>query len=296
MKSKQLAVGIIIFILSLAVGLWGYADSYITSLSARDNLSRSSATDIPLVPGPTVRTTVIARNDFFGTVKFRIKGFNRINTNTIVFRMREKGQTNWLVTNTYKTDRFPDGDMYPFGFPVINQSKDKIYEIEVYSPDGSNVNGVAVVSGKGNIETEYRYPWAELRSNKKLLFWFAIEKMKELIFSWQHLLYWSMFVVPAVVYIFDLPFLFLFTVAVYGLVPVEMYNNLILFIGVCIGGISIAKKQPEWPFIVSIFSLGLAAVTMAAGLTAFANRFSSVVFIGLLSGVCSFMVLSKEEK
>lgn len=305
MKRKHVAIGIIIFILSLFVGFWGYADSYITALSVSGNLPHSLTTDVPLVSGNTFHTEFFSPYDSLGTVKLRMRGFNRINTNTLVFRLREKGQNDWHVINTYKTDRFPDGGTYPFGFPIIENSHGKIYEIELSTTDGTKENGIGIISGEGNLQSQYLYSRGALLKDKHLLVWFMGEKMKELLFSWPHVLYWSMILSPAIILAIDtkkmkrflsqIPFMLLvYVILVYALDPMEIHSNIILFIGAGVGIVSLRKKQPHWPFIIGIIGIIGVIITEATGAMVEATRFSNVVFISLVTGM--FLMLISQHK
>lgn len=53
----------------------------------------------------------------------------------IVFSIKEKGAGNWLYENTYYFDQAATAHLYPFGFPVIENSKGKTYLVEI---EGTN--------------------------------------------------------------------------------------------------------------------------------------------------------------
>ena len=44
--------------------------------------------------------------DNLGIVSLRFKTFNRINNDTLTFRLKEKDNPNWLYSAYYKTDQF----------------------------------------------------------------------------------------------------------------------------------------------------------------------------------------------
>jgi len=49
----------------------------------------------------------------------------------IIFRLKEKGGEDWLYENSYFFDQTAPVHLYPFGFPVIENSKNKTYLVEV---------------------------------------------------------------------------------------------------------------------------------------------------------------------
>lgn len=55
-------------------------------------------------------------------------------------RIKEVGATNWYATSEFSPVQIGDSEMLPFGFPVIADSKDKIYqaELELLNPKSNN--------------------------------------------------------------------------------------------------------------------------------------------------------------
>jgi hypothetical protein len=49
----------------------------------------------------------------------------------LIFHMKEKGQQNWLVTNTYKIGEIGNSLNHPFGFPIIPDATHHTYVVEL---------------------------------------------------------------------------------------------------------------------------------------------------------------------
>ncbi|MGI6775833.1 MAG: hypothetical protein ACOX5S_00820 [Patescibacteria group bacterium] len=49
----------------------------------------------------------------------------------IIFRIKEKGAENWFYENTYYFDQAAPSHLYPFGFPIIEESESKTYLVEL---------------------------------------------------------------------------------------------------------------------------------------------------------------------
>ena len=66
-------------------------------------------------------------------MKVKFNTFDQINLESLIFRIREKNSTDWYYQNKYKTDQINKEIFFPFGFPIIENSQGKVYEIEIES-------------------------------------------------------------------------------------------------------------------------------------------------------------------
>jgi len=90
----------------------------------------------------------------------------------IVFRIKEKGSNDWFYENTYYFDEPAPAHLYPFGFPMIKDSKDKTYIIELFGvqkfKEGVSSLYVFVPINKNNqprVYYRYVYPKSEIKNN-----------------------------------------------------------------------------------------------------------------------------------
>ncbi len=90
----------------------------------------------------------------------------------IIFRLKEKGAEEWFYENTYYFDEPTPTHLYPFGFPPIENSKDKTYlvEIESQKPIASEENNLYLFASvnKDNqpyLYSRYVYNRGELKEN-----------------------------------------------------------------------------------------------------------------------------------
>ncbi len=150
-----LGAGITGAVLSLMM----YAEVYPTSLVSADTKVKLSGTwDTPLIQGATVSGLFRAAYDNLGSVRIPVRTYDRINSNTVIFRLRELGSAPWIVENTYVTDRFTDGYRYPFGFPLIEGSSGKTYEFQIHAQSGTPQNAVGFRSGMYPVTFQYAFP------------------------------------------------------------------------------------------------------------------------------------------
>lgn len=90
----------------------------------------------------------------------------------IVFRLKEKGAENWFYENTYYFDQAAPSHLYPFGFPIIEESEGKTYLIELAGkkqPDEETpalyVFAATDSAGQPYLYPRYVYSKGELKNN-----------------------------------------------------------------------------------------------------------------------------------
>jgi hypothetical protein len=285
---------IMLIVLGLGLALTGQQDSNLGSILMYQE--DGSFFPEPIIPGKSQKGIFTATENNLAIVRLRIQTYNRINNSHIIFRLREVGQKDWSVTNTYALDRFSDGLLYPFGFAPIDDSSGKVFEFELLSVDGSMDNAIGIYSGYHNMALQYVQPMSH----------FAIKKFRSVVSDPYSLLYLSIFFQPA--FIFVLKFLlakqmFLrvaFILAgyigmVYVYVPVAFHSNIALFIAAAtlytylLSGIQVP----------TIFRVGIAGLIQIPLLVGFgnmlaANRMATLVFFSLLTGV--IMAIRESKK
>jgi len=134
-----------------------------------------------LVKGEKLQGTFIADDNYLGQVSVRFYNFQRINPDNVIFRIKEKGQSNWYYENIYKTDQFQPNQFFPFGFPVINDSKGRRYDFEVESLNGLPEHSIGLSPVKPLGAVLYKYPKSLLLSNPKTFVNFFINnKIKKI--------------------------------------------------------------------------------------------------------------------
>jgi hypothetical protein len=157
--------------------------------------------DEPLVKGGwTVRGQFTARDNHLGMVALRVRTFNRINNDLIVFRLRESGQKNWPVFNTYFTDRFIDNWLFPFGFPPIADSINRKYEFEISSVNGVPDNGIGFSFWPPQAVSRYVYTWDRLKTNADELRGFIGKKILNLVDIPSVFFHYLVYLFPAFAY------------------------------------------------------------------------------------------------
>lgn len=122
-----------------------------------------------------------ARENNLGIVEIRFNDYGRINTDSVVFRLKEKGVNKWYYEQVYKAREFGGYPLFPFGFPIIENSKDKIYFFELESLHGRPGNAIAISTDEPVATLKYKFNIRELLIDKKAFLLFLAKKSGELI-------------------------------------------------------------------------------------------------------------------
>ena len=252
----------------------------------------------PIVAGKTIVGEFQAQYANLAMVKLRISTFHRLNTTHIRFALREKGEDSWLISNTYTVDRFPDGLLYPFGFPVIFDSKGKTYEFVIESPDGTPDNTIGIKTGYHDMATQYVFQKSALLSDRKLLREFVAEKAKSMISDWYILLYMSIFMLPAVVfYIKRYGEVFaVYALFVYTYIPLSLHSNTILFMATLAAFFSFyLRTASSHLYLAALLWLVQIPLSVAFGNMLAADRAATLVFfLFLIGGIISLAELKRK--
>lgn len=114
-----------------------------------------------------------ATNDRLGVVEIKFNPWPEGIYEPVIFRIKEKGSGDWYYQseyyNTSNTKTF-----FPFGFPVISNSKGKTYQIEIESP---------VEITAPYFLTKYSFPLSFLKQNFQQIPGFIFEKILSLFWA-----------------------------------------------------------------------------------------------------------------
>lgn len=262
-----------------------------------------------LLPGDIVHGEFVARENNLGALGIKVTTFNRINSTAIAFRLREKGQKDWYCYNTYFTDRFPNEELYPFGFPVIKGSAGKTYEFEILAGNGEPENSIGVLRNTRFFVSRYTFNKHYILLDKMALISFLERKAVNLVTNINYLIFLGIFFIPLALYIlivsnwgkiqkvrvrfFYQYLLLLFILTVYIVYPVLMKTDIMLYIALLILVISyVYKISAQRLFTVAAILIILCPLWLFIQKPEMANR--SAVFVFFLM-IDSLILLIKES-
>lgn len=116
--------------------------------------------------------------NYLGQISVRFYNYDRINEDSVLFRIKEKGSNSWYYEHIYKTDQFQPHHLFPFGFPVIQNSRGKEYQIEIISQSGKPDDAVTLSSSHPQVASAHQFPKKGLITNPSLLVEFLVNKIK----------------------------------------------------------------------------------------------------------------------
>ncbi len=155
-----------------------------------------------LLKGEKIAAQFTATENNLGTVAVRFITFNRDNYDYLIFRMKRLDTNNWYYENRYKVDQFQPDQLFPFGFPIIPNSKGYTYYFEIESTQGIEDDSVAVSNKWPVFVANYQFSRNFLLTDKKTLLTFMGKKIVS-VFSTQEALAGSViYLLPLVFYVF----------------------------------------------------------------------------------------------
>lgn len=224
----------------------------------------------------------------------------------VQIKLKEKGAANWYYQGRYTTTGIQLLPLYPVGFPIIANSKNKQYQV-VIEPSKSTKSASVFLSSK-NITTKYSYPRSVLLHNKKMFVTFLVNKYFESI-SWAtiffSLILGIFFINPQKIIakfrkvlkisiseigqekiLKNIIPLFLFCFFFYSsLVQSNFSGALGWLVGFCLLCVLLLSIGEQLLFVVPIFFFVLFLISLFTGFYTFAEIVISLVWVFLFAGI-----------
>jgi hypothetical protein len=121
-----------------------------------------------------------AKENYLGIVSLRISSIKKSNFNSedkVNFRIKEKGAVRWYSENIYSTKFFDSQTLFPFGFPQIASSQNKVYTFEIESVSRKGNNRFIINNHYPVFVTKYQFPKELLTANRKVAVSFLYNKI-----------------------------------------------------------------------------------------------------------------------
>lgn len=119
-----------------------------------------------------------AKYNNLGTLAFYFNNYQKINSDWVWFRIKDKNAPNWYYQNKYNTDQFNPEYYSTFGFPVIPDSKNHEYIVEIESISGTKNNSISLHQKSDNFRAKYSFSKSYLSQNPKQITPFILNKIK----------------------------------------------------------------------------------------------------------------------
>lgn len=219
--------------------------------------------------------TFVADQDNMGTVEVRFRSYKRQDNYALLFQLREQGSSTMLYENIYYLFPFEQERLFPFGFPVIPQSRGKNYEITLSSIGNKDIP-VIVSHVNPSVAAKYYVPLTQLKTQgAHAILTFVNKKLVNTFTNWQFILNAMCFFCPMAFLLYR----FLFKIEVKEAIFLTFITNVILFsalgyISVYFGYLLfyiivcflIAKYTFDWPYEIPLWSVFVCMIGSMAAL------------------------------
>ena len=166
----------------------------------------SSYVNREIFQGDTVRGSFYSPYSNLGLLAVRFRFNNPGSDDILIFRIKDDSSAKWLYEASYKTDQFQQHKLFPFGFPIVADSKNKNYVFELESKNGTTKNSVIIDDQKPNVIAKYSYTKSELLKNNQVFIEFLGNKINNIVSEKQTLINAFIFYLPFIYFIFFLIF------------------------------------------------------------------------------------------
>lgn len=178
--SSFILVCILLFLIILLYGV--YSNKPITAIREfYPQTILSQHKEGELLKGDRIAGEFRATADNLGIVSIRFQTFSKVNEGMFVFRIKERGKNEWIYSSEYMAEKFGGYTFFPFGFPVVNNSNGKYYYFELESLNSALGKTVAISKEEPIIQATYKFTINQLLSDKKILYLFIFNKIKNIL-------------------------------------------------------------------------------------------------------------------
>lgn len=246
------------------------------------------------------KASFISKSDNLGIVAIRFNNHNRVNHGQIEFRIKEAGSKTWYYKNTYNTDQFRLEADFTFGFPLIENSKNKKYEIEIQPTHVTPLEYVSIPNGFPII-TKHQYDSSKIKDNYIALTRFLIIKTINTVSDTRTLLAllsyftpWFIYVIirklktPRLLFLTDNTFLWLLIIILVGSQNSELTFIVSSLVFVALLPSSLSSKV-NTILLLSILSLPLVPLVLRASNYVITQRLYGRIYLIILFSVIYFI-------
>lgn len=151
-------------------------DQNITMVKEPYNKLISDVSPDPIFKGEKRTFIIHSSQNNLGIITIKFNTYDRFNYDMLRFRIKEQHAQEWYFEETYSTRAFTSLNAYPFGFPILPNSQDKNYQIEIESLNGNKDSSVAIYPSRDHITASYQFEKKRLLQDQGYLLNFLFIK------------------------------------------------------------------------------------------------------------------------
>jgi len=263
-----------------------------------------------ILAGSKISGEFKAIEDNLGIVSVRFSTFNRVNNDILIFRIREKWKNGWYYENKYGVDQFQSFQLFPFGFPIIANSKDKVYQFELESTRGAKGNAVSITGPLPAFQAKYQFSKDKILSNRYEKLNFVHKKLLNLMSNREFSVTSTLFFYPFFFYLLwyllskkylNKPYVLVYFIFLGILLDgtlVSQINNQANVLFICLWFLTIILKKMNYRFSIfaSLFSLFICFVLLLFGNNIAVSKISNWIYFFLLIAMIQIFFVYLKEK
>ncbi len=143
-----------------------------------------------------------SKDDYLGIVSINFNKRQKMQEGRVIFRIKEEGSAHWYYQNSYNAKEFNDLSFYPFGFPIINQSKGKNYVVEIELEKANQHNKYLQLNSFGPaLGSHHKFPKGPLIENRNAFAAFLSKKLANIVESNYQVFASTIFLYPLIFYL-----------------------------------------------------------------------------------------------
>jgi len=207
-RSNEVVIRIIVPVILFAIGCFGLfnylkaGEFGLLKLDVRGKFTDLESTRSgELLQGDKAYGEFHSTYPNLGLISVRFYNQDRDSDDMLVFRLREKGQSDWYYQAEYKTDQFLPHKLFSFGFPIIQNSNGKTFEFELESLRGATGSGILIDYQKPIFIAKSSFDKEVLLSNKTQLSHFLLSKVINIFGDQDTIINALLFFLPLIVYL-----------------------------------------------------------------------------------------------
>lgn len=178
-KSVLLTIGVVFISLVLITVHVAQPSNGLTLLTVTHNKTALvQKPDGKLTRGKKVYWVFTSEYNNLGTVLIHFDSQNRFINDRILFKLKEEGSGQPIYENIYSARDMKDLELFPFGFPLIQNSRNKTYEVELASLHGTTNEAIQLHTQQPIFQSRYQYSKRIILSNLSTLTEFIVAKIQ----------------------------------------------------------------------------------------------------------------------
>ena len=266
-----------------------------------------------LFKGEKISGDFIAKENDLGIIIVRFNKYVKPDfrgEDVLSFKLKEKGAKDWYYFNNYRSGSVENQLLFPFGFPVVENSKGKEYQFEIESLFGNSSNALEISKDMPVLITAYQFPKSEITASKLRFLSFLIKKTITSLTSFDFILSSVLFMLPLIFYIVWLLFLKKFTFAgkflTFALIILVLLDTFFIkevYIGILLGliagfmyAIKANKITSRYIFSLVIILISLWTVLIYLNMSSFSTKLNIWVYVFMVMGVGRMLLEEKRSK